>query len=71
MTIYSTTYCCPNCHDAVRICETPAGEPVYECQTCGKCVMVGCAEDALAKIDDVTLKLPIRRTARLMTKVQV
>jgi hypothetical protein len=62
---YSEIFCCGNCHDAVRIEETMGGDLVYQCSNpaCQKAVSVDCPE-ALALIENVTLKLPIRKEVR-------
>lgn len=59
---YSEIFCCGNCHDAVMITETPSGELVYQCSNpgCQKAVSVDCPE-ALALIEDIVLKIPVRR----------
>jgi hypothetical protein len=59
---YSEIFCCGNCHDAVHIAELQGGDLAYICTNpaCQKCVSVDSPE-ALALIEDVVLKLPIRR----------
>ena len=63
---YSEIFCCGNCHDAVRIEETMGGDLVYQCSNpaCQKAVSADCPE-ALALIENVTLKLPIRKAAKV------
>lgn len=60
---YSNHYCCGQCRDTVAITEAAGGDLIYQCSNpaCQKAVMVGCAEEALARIEDVTLKLPVRK----------
>jgi hypothetical protein len=66
-TTYSEIFCCGNCHDAVRIEEAQGGDLVYQCSNpaCQKAVSVDCPE-ALAVIENVTLKLPVKRAAALV-----
>lgn len=61
---YSEIFCCGNCHDSVAIEETQGGDLVYQCSNsaCQKAVSVDCPE-ALAIIEDVVLKLPVRKVA--------
>lgn len=62
MTTYSVTFCCGMCHDSVAIIEAPGGDLIYQCSNpeCQKAVSVDCPE-ALALIEDIALKLPIRK----------
>lgn len=57
----SEIFCCGECHDSVAIKEQQGGDLTYECTspTCGKVVSVDCPE-ALALVEDVTLKLQTR-----------
>lgn len=61
---YSEIFCCGNCHDSVTIEETQGGDLVYQCSNsaCRKAVSVDCPE-ALALIENVTLKLPVKKVA--------
>lgn len=61
---YSEIFCCGNCHDSVAIEETMGGDLVYQCSNpaCQKAVSVDCPE-ALAIIEDVVLKLPVKKVA--------
>jgi len=58
----SHVFCCGICYDSVAIVEQPGGDLTYSCTNpaCGKSVSVDCPE-ALAIIEDVILKLPIRK----------
>ncbi len=63
---YSEIFCCGNCHDAVTIEELPGGDLAYCCKNaaCQKAVSVDCPE-SLALIEDVVLKLPVKRSASI------
>jgi len=62
----SLKFCCAQCHDSVRIEELPGGDLAYCCKNaaCQKAVSVDCPE-ALALIEDVVLKLPVKRSANI------
>lgn len=57
----SQIFCCSECHDSVAIVEQFGGDLTYECTNpaCGKVVSIDCPE-ALALVENVTLKLPTR-----------
>jgi hypothetical protein len=61
-TTLSHVFCCGQCHDSVALIELPGGDLGYECTNpaCAKTVHVDCPE-ALARIEDVILKLPSAR----------